>query len=436
MAIENIRKFPEEEGAETLPQKPNKVRRKREASDFFSTWLERGSKDIYRNNHESDDDKSNDKLKKPKGFYKRFLKPWHGFFAQLSEAEPLKLNGDHNQPSLLQSKPENQPTNQEHDGQARVNEASRQTLNDGGWREDQPILPNASQSHEQSSESAQSDKAELPNITKNSDPLPANLGGGGDVPPPQSPESSLNPQPEPNNYESNARGQNINVQTTTAEHRHRPDWGPALVVGMYEGHLSRKRDRKINRDINKINNKIDESLVQPNPNLSSQSQRAEAFNAITPNKAPEAAPLTNLKYNTQQPTIGYEAKSKNTQFKELVTQNESLTSEDNSSPEVILKEVAKAAEKNVPIEAIFERRHEVKDQPKDDYAMSPDEFFGSNHLSSNIAPNQSDSQTTRALNKASNSVQIDDTALQSSLAKGGVIGLILLVVVVIALLIF
>lgn len=436
MAIENIHKFPEEEQSETVPKKTNKLRRKSQNSDFFSSWLERGSREPYDDNKETDDeDESSDNSEKPKGFYKRFRKLWHGFFAQLSEAEPLKLDGDHNQASFLQSKPENQPTNLEQNGQARVNEAPRQTSNDAGWREDQPILPNASLGNEYLAESDQSNETKLPNKTQNPSPIPANSGGEGDPPPPPTSENAFRWQPE-SNHQAGTEVQNLNVNETTPQHSHRPDWGPALVVGMYEGHLSRKRDRRIRRDIGKINNKLKEPANQINSMPSEHTSKVEAFNTLPPKIIKETV-VSNPEARSEQAKHKYELEPNVAElkepknFKEPAAQSESVV-----SPEVIFREVTKAAEKNVPLEAIFERRHEVKDQPKEDFAMNPADYYGSSPRSSNFSTKHPDSQVSPPLKSAPKSILIDERAFQSSLAKGGVIGLLLLIVIAIALLIF
>lgn len=122
--------------------------------------------------------------------------------------------------------------------------------------------------------------------------------------------------------------------------------GGGTALGLVVDQLSRRRDRKEKRERQKSIKQVNERLEQ-----------------LEERQTPNEQLLGELRIPHPEIKIAQPAKLESLQtiLSEKKEQLERVAAIE-PAPEVILEKVVAAAEKNVPIEAVFERRHEVKDK--------------------------------------------------------------------------
>ncbi len=177
-----------------------------------------------------------------------------------------------------------------------------------------------------------------------------------------------------------------------------------------------------------------------------QAVAAKAEKAPTPPKTPEVKPVIIEKLpkspQTAEKTPIVSTPERLVPVRELKVSSERIkdSAEQKSAPtrpEVILERVAKAAERDDPIEIAYERRHEIKDEPKQLFAASTS---GPVHigsiLASNIAQNPATGPQLGGLARQNNTVSGAPSSMYKQAAVSGFWTALMLVVIATVLAVF
>lgn len=217
-------------------------------------------------------------------------------------------------------------------------------------------------------------------------------------------------------------------------------WGPALVVDQ----LSRRRDRKIRRhntsqdkQIAQIEQKRSDDQQEAAINLQQLQSKVEKIQQSVVNPIPnnETRPARNTQnerlaqpMNLPEKFMPRAAEFSDKPPKEQIELAKNV--EKITTAEVIQKTVEKAAEAAVPIESLYERRHEIKGN--DDFATSADAAINTivDKSVSTVLPGELESHTSveRLLEKDQKSKMTAQNDLYSQAAKGGALLAILIIV--------
>lgn len=165
-------------------------------------------------------------------------------------------------------------------------------------------------------------------------------------------------------------------------------WVPWIGIGLVAEHIGRKRadrklERRFTRNIDRLDRKAEDTatvqarLEQANARLtatqrevSSRMQAAESVASVRdvlPGIHPAESTIKSTEVLATQQTANGRAEAvasspELTQEKQpLIPQTDALA-ERHVKPEVVLEKIATAAEKNAPLEKVYERRQEVKDE--------------------------------------------------------------------------
>ena len=173
---------------------------------------------------------------------------------------------------------------------------------------------------------------------------------------------NLNRPPETTNLEEPSK----EPKEKNLPHSHKEPLGAAAAIGtVLVDQLSRRRDRKLRRehkrDMQTIKKELGkdetaDSVVEITKNVREQPDQKAA-------KAPEVAQSISLEQDVARRNYFETTEQTATFFKPEILTRPHLPEE--ISPEVVLEQVEAAAEKDIPIEAAFEKRHEIKDEPDD-----------------------------------------------------------------------
>lgn len=421
--MENYRKSSDnEELNKEVPKKKLKLLKKNDGQDFFNTWAIRRDQENSNIEREEDEEELTENGEKPKNFNKRFRKLWHGFFELLSGSD-LAPKPQKTKPTIETNKQETSELDNISAPETEVepSAASRPNL-ESSWYENQPINPNdQSQATNLPASSFEQSGREIDNPPKQSEETSKSgegRGNSGELPPPPNiayrdgGAESSGPEPTENSTST--------VTNRLEDHSHRPDWGPALVVGMYEGHLSRKRDRRLRKEVGSIKNTLNKDLTSPREQFG-QNKNEYKSNNQTP-ELPNAP--SKLNPEVSKPSV----EQTHTNYREQAEMTPQ--SDKQVTPEVIFKEVAKAAEKNIPLEGLIERQHEIKDLPKDS-SGSATTAYGSKDLNNSAFGQSASTSLSSKPNLFKRIILADDQQLKSLAAKGGAISIIIIATILI-----
>ncbi len=151
--------------------------------------------------------------------------------------------------------------------------------------------------------------------------------------------------------------------------------GVGVAAGLFglEFLARRRADRKLKKEIKRIDQKLNSNDRQtPFP--------AIEVNRTVPGSLPDQSSSPELKLSPLETPgssvaeVQKPLKSDNKLEQNVATQSGNTISEASTMgerPDRVLEKVAKAAEKNAPIEKLFERSHEVKDQPLQQLGAAP-----------------------------------------------------------------
>lgn len=347
--MEDLRRYAAQESVPEAKEAKKPRWLKLVGEDFFKTWQERLDDERRDADQETDEeDEVLDKTEKPSRFGKRWRKLWHGLFPRVVQAET---------------------------GPDRAEAASMMRLEADQTEPD--TKPDAAENWPNQSVAAAS--SELP--------PEASAGSGDEAPPPLPPTGGEGPPVLPpekgplNQSQAAAEAAFAKIARQEAEAAReaakRQAVGTSFVLDLLDpiGRLRENRkDRKTLAKADKLteqkltpikeaNQKIEQQLGEQQSkiiNLQAETAREtaqlaenqrlnEAKSAKLPPAEkpvylpPEKTVSLNMAVETNRPAEPKEAKR--------------------PSPEVVFKQVQKAAEQDAPLEALFERRHEIKDQP-------------------------------------------------------------------------
>lgn len=150
--------------------------------------------------------------------------------------------------------------------------------------------------------------------------------------------------------------------------------GVGVAAGLFglEFLARRRADRKLKKEIKRLDQRLKSGDKQMPPRTVETNRTAIESRAYQPSTPEMKIPVPETsKLPAAEAQLLPEAEKKLGQNIELprdLTSEVMVTSE---KPEKVLEKVAKAAEKNVPIEKLFERSHEIKDEPSQHLGAAP-----------------------------------------------------------------
>lgn len=177
-------------------------------------------------------------------------------------------------------------------------------------------------------------------------------------------------------------------------HERRNVWGPAIVTGLIADILSRRRDRKLRREDRKLH-KEDKRLEQEVYQLNNRLHKAEVLQAeslvrlperpqpVVPERPvvtverpvpwmsqPKAETLTPVR-PAEQVVASQKSSPEKVADASKRLERLSMAEAHHLKPEEIFNEVRKAAKDKLPVESLYERRHERKDEAQSAVPAAP-----------------------------------------------------------------
>lgn len=365
---------------------------KEQANEFVSAW-ERllGLESTTLDEEDSDEEDGEVSASPWQRFKKRFSKLFKQKFPIEHTIEPIQTT---EQTSIEKEKKESQINNSEIPLSG--SQIGEEIATDSQERPEPQPISGAQMLPENRPMQPSEISADKENRPEHASQMPAYTEGSSVPLPAQEVIVNLTRQPETGDF----KGATLEPKESSLLHSHKEPLGAAAAIGtVLVDQLSRRRDRKLRRehksDMQAIKKELDNG-VMPNTSLETaktgQAPEPEPAKNLETGKFVNKAQLestvqSNIKKQNSLETAK-EVVEKSTKEGQAAFKPETLVkplSPEDIPPEVVLEQVEAAAEKDIPIEAVFEKRHEIKDEPDEKDKRSDTSLNNIGQLSEQIA---------------------------------------------------